>query len=341
MRRAGILNVMAHSTSRISRIAILVLVVRFASLLLAVLLAFCYALRPDEAAAVTLFPAWGWSTLGMLLVLFTRAAGGRKIVAGLLGVWVVFTLVFAEEPASLMRSGLEAISPRRPFSNLRVVSLNCGGGLPQAAAEVVAYRPDVVLLQEVPDEKSVRGIAHRLFGANAGICYGWDTAILAHGPVVPVIPPKQERFFVAARVALPTGGTAEVVSLRLNPPVVRIDLWRPGCWREHTENRRARLLEMDQLLGHLNSLPASTPLLMGGDFNSPAGDAVPRRLAPRLRDTFASGGQGWGNTALNDFPISRIDQLWATPQFQPVSIKARQTQFSDHRMVVADLLSRR
>ena len=95
---------MPHSP-RVTRLAILVGVVRLTSLLLALFLAVCYALRPDAAAAVTLFPTWGWSTLGILLVLFTRAAGGRKIVAGLLGAWVVFTLVFAEEPASLMRAG--------------------------------------------------------------------------------------------------------------------------------------------------------------------------------------------------------------------------------------------
>jgi endonuclease/exonuclease/phosphatase (EEP) superfamily protein YafD len=308
-----------------------------AAIVAAALLAFCYGLRPDRAAAVTLFPAWAWSLPVIVLAALTwRRVRGRPAAAALC-VWVAFSLAFAEEPSSLFRGVSGALIPRPSGAPLRVVSLNCGGGLPEAAAEVEAYRPDVVLLQEVPKEAAVRAVARRLFGAEAGVCYGWDTAVLARGPITPALPARQERFFVAARVRLPAGAEAEVISLRLTPPVVRFDLWQPGCWEEQLANRRARRAEMRDIMRHLETVPPGLPLIVGGDFNAPAGDAVPRMLSPRLTDTFAQGGRGWGNTVLNDLPISRIDQVWASRAFRARRVTAHQTRHSDHRLVVADL----
>ncbi len=94
---------------------------------------------------------------------------------------------------------------------------------------------------------------------------------------------------------------------------------------------------MEELAGFLNGAAPDGPLLVGGDFNAPAGDAIYRLLRPRLRDAFAVAGRGWGNTALNDIPVSRIDQVWASDAFRPTAVTARRTAYSDHRMVVADL----
>ncbi|MGD0111676.1 MAG: endonuclease/exonuclease/phosphatase family protein, partial [Armatimonadota bacterium] len=84
-------------------------------------------------------------------------------------------------------------------------------------------------------------------------------------------------------------------------------------------------------------VPAGTPIILGGDFNAPAGDAVFSLLRPRLRDAFAEAGRGWGNTWSSTLPLVRIDQVWVSKEWRAVNVVARWAGPSDHRMVVCDL----
>jgi vancomycin resistance protein VanJ len=81
-------------------------------------------------------------------------------------------------------------------------------------------------------------------------------------------------------------------------------------------------------------------VIVGGDFNAPAGDAIFRLLRPFLKDSFGEAGTGWGNTALNSIPISRPDQIWISHPGAVFGARAQQTAHSDHRMVIADLIPR-
>ena len=65
-----------------------------------------------------------------------------------------------------------------------------------------------------------------------------------------------------------------------------------------------------------------------------------RILKPHLRDAFAEGGSGWPNTIINDTPWSRIDQIWISHHFAVRSGQVLRTEYSDHRMVVIDLVLR-
>jgi hypothetical protein len=315
------------------------------SLLLGLATAICYATRSDLCAAVTVFPPWLWPVPGLLLALFAfRRRERNRAVWGVAAVWLVYVLAFAEEPASLLRrspwDGAEWHGPRDKWARLvRVVSLNCAGGSPEAAAEVVAWKPEIVLLQESPGRPDVERLARQLWGAEAGVTVGPDASILARGTLLPAVLPREERvFFVQARARLSSGVRAEVISLRLIPPLVRNDLWSPDCWREQTANRRARREQLRLVARRIASVPRDIPLLVGGDFNAPAGDAAFRLLQPRLYDTFKRAGIGWGNTIVNEFPFARIDQVWASEPIRAGAVQARRTQYSDHRMVVCDLL---
>jgi endonuclease/exonuclease/phosphatase family metal-dependent hydrolase len=50
---------------------------------------------------------------------------------------------------------------------------------------------------------------------------------------------------------------------------------------------------------------------------------------------------GWGNTFHRRFPMLRIDHIYATRHFDPVSSGVVPTKATDHRMVISDLLLRR
>ena len=295
-------------------------------------LAVCYVLQPDGCVALTIWPPWLWLLPGLLLTWTAWSRDGKRRVAAVSILWLAFLLAFAEEPRSLTRFP----AAERGGGGLRVVSLNCAGGSVEAAAEVAAVAPDLVLLQEAPTASQVRKLGAQLFGAEAGTVCGLDTAILARGTLLPSPLPRGTSHFIAAHVRLAGMGEVEVVSLRLIPPVVRFDLWSPGCWEDYAHNRQVRREQLREVAEYLATIPPSAPVLLGGDFNAPAGDAIFRLLRPRLHDTFAEGGAGWGNTALNDLPVSRIDQLWVSRQFRTLSLRARHTKNSDHRMVVGE-----
>ena len=95
---------------------------------------------------------------------------------------------------------------------------------------------------------------------------------------------------------------------------------------------------MGLLMGRLDHIEPDVPVVFGGDFNAPAGDALFSLARPRFHDTFAEGGRGWGNTVLNELPAERFDQIWSSACFRATSVIARKTVHSDHRMVVADLV---
>lgn len=279
----------------------------------------------------------------MLLVLPALGHVKRRYVAGLAAMWLICLLVFADSPQSLLRfgSGPSAHwrSARQSGRSFRVVSLNCDTGSMAAAEEVARFEPDLVLLQESPNRTQVEQLAKQLFGNDGAALCGPDASIIVRGTIWPRrIPAELNGYCVHAQVELASGIETEVISLRLVPGLVRLDLWSLECWCEQQANRRRRREQLRAVARQIQALP-DQPLIVGGDFNAPPGDAVFRQLRPRLRDAFAQGGRGWGNTMVNAFPVLRIDQVWISDHFRADAVSAQRTENSDHRMVVCDLVA--
>ncbi|MEJ5298070.1 MAG: endonuclease/exonuclease/phosphatase family protein [Armatimonadota bacterium] len=306
----------------------------YISAALLALCSFAFAWRPFGLAAITVLPVWFWWLIGLALVAIVWRLPGRAPLT-LLALWMVYLLAFAEEPRSLARSLLSATRAENP---VRVVSLNCAAANHDAAAEALLTNPDVVLYQESPGPHGLEEVSRLLFGRSIVRVGEFGNAILARGKLVDAKQPSAVKgIMTRARVRLEAGPEVELVSLRLTPAVTRLDYWNPACWLEHSRNRRARDAEMAAVAAYLNTVPPDVPVILGGDFNVPQGDGIFRRLRPRLRDAFREGGRGWGNTFLNSFPVLRIDQVWISPQFRAISVRAKKTGHSDHRMVICEL----
>lgn len=312
------------------------------SFLLCLAVGACYLIRPDSFAAVTIFPVWAWLGPGLFLAALGWGYRTRRAAVVVALIWLGYLGVFAEEPRSLLRFGQwptrEWEAAREQGRGLRVVSLNSRVA-EQAAAEVAQYHPDIVLLQESPPQKQVKRVAAKLFGDQGEFLWSSDVSIIVRGSLAlnPVPTPKH---LVLARVRLKSGIEANVISTRLHSPVFGAELWSLNCWQEQAENRRKHRAEMERTKALLAALPESVPIIIGGDFNSPAGDAIYRLLKPRLHDTFAEAGRGWGNTAFNHLPVLRVDEVWTSDHFRALAVVARETINSDHRLVVCDLMVR-
>ncbi len=314
------------------------------SALLCIFVSVCYWFRPDAFAAVTVFPVWMWLGFGLPLTGLGYSRATKRPFAVVAVLWLMFLITFAEEPKSLLRFRRIPTHQwqlaRAQGKAVRVVSLNCRGS-EEAVAETAQFQPDIVLIQEGLGKAETQKVARFLLGEEAGILWNGDTSILVQGTIKPVHHPRALGEACAhGRFRLVSGIETDVVSLHLMPNIVRMDLWSPDCWRSHKANRQARREQLRIIVQHLKTLPADRPLIVGGDFNAPAGDGVFRLLPPPLHDAFREGGIGWGNTFHNDFPILRIDQIWASRHFQTVAVFAQRTFHSDHRMVVCDLAVR-
>lgn len=314
-----------------------------ASAVCCVAVSVCYWLQPDWLAAVTLVPAWCWLLPGIVLAGFGMSRRHKSWCLCVLVLWATYTALFVEEARSLIRTANRPPAGRKPAGEprrvIRVVCLNCYVANSKSAAEVVKYNPDIVLLQESPNRDHLRRLSRELFGRDGTYLWGGDTSILARGDLRPRTIDTHSHF-VHATVELPTGFTTDIISLRLNPPVFRLDCWSPGFWIDHRNNRkkhRRQVLDVMQVIGRL---PRSANLIVGGDFNAPPGDGALEPLRQRLFDTFAQAGRGWGNTGTNDYPLFRVDQIWASRGFSAESVVARKTIHSDHRMVICDLVLR-
>jgi vancomycin resistance protein VanJ len=119
------------------------------------------------------------------------------------------------------------------------------------------------------------------------------------------------------------------VSVRLSPSVLQLDA---------KAQTQSRLLRRAELNAALVAVAPTGGVVFGGDLNVPAGDGALTPLANLgFSDAWPKAGLGWGNTIANDFPIHRIDQLWLRG-LTPRALIAVPTQYSDHRMVVCDLV---
>ena len=294
-----------------------------------------YRAQQDALAAVTVIPAWCWllPALGVLLV--TRSRCRSLLWIGLCLTLVVYTGLCVEQSRSLFRGPLSLARPDSPQRSWRIISLNCHVGTPGVAEELATLSPDVVLLQESPPDWVLEEMARMLFGSEGTSVSMGDCSIVARGELSAVQTPRDARFVQAVWTPV-TGTDVTVCSLRLTPPSTRLDWWRPSCWETHRRRRESQRAQIEELAAELAMVPPGSPLIVGGDFNSPAGDAAQDPLRACVKDSFNQAGRGWGCTFSRGFPFHRIDQVWLSDAFKPLQTGALPVEHSDHRAVVCD-----
>ena len=200
------------------------------SVVICVAISLCLLVQPDWLAPVVLIPTWCWLIPGFALAMSADWWNHKLRFIAVLALWGVFIVLFVEEARSLIRfkswPTVERQASREGSRTIRVVSLNCNVAQLRSAEEVVAWNPDVVLLQESPGSVSLGRLSQKLFGADGAFLYGGDVSILTNGQIQPKFSNRASHF-VHAEVELPSGFRTDVISLRLAPPVFRLDFWMP------------------------------------------------------------------------------------------------------------------
>lgn len=305
--------------------------------LLALVIEAAYLIRPDCLAAFTVFPIWFWTTGPALISLILANHLDRRYLLGcclMLGVM----LHFEESPWTYLRSvsqGSFTEIDRKEEQSLRVITINCHKKF-KSLIDLAQYEPDVVFIQETIPPKQLELIKTALFGSQGFLVTDFDTSILSRYPLRQLPLEGQLRWFSAAAYAEIEGQQVLLTSIHLCSPPLRLDLWNINCWQSYQLNRERQRLQLQALLQTLPEMNESTPVILGGDFNAPANDAIYREFSHSLQDSFAQAGVGWAGTFSAEMPVLRIDQLWTTPVVIPRSAQSLPSSDSDHRLVMID-----
>jgi vancomycin resistance protein VanJ len=311
------------------------------SLLLCVGMGAIYVARPVSLSALTLYPVWSWAGVGLFLAVFGASRRKRWRSVVVFAAWALYLGFLAEEPRGLITMfrhwpTAEWQQAETEGRGIRVVSMNCGANAETGLAEAMEYEPDVVLMQEAPLPPDFPSVLAR-YSDYTGVRHG-GLAIVARGEVTDR--EAQVGSPVKAMSVHIDLGERELVAVcaHLSIPYRGMDFWRRAAREEAAERHRQRSGDMELVAACVGEVDASIPLIVGGDFNTPAGDPVYRILPDRLHDAFREGGIGFCKTKSNNKPVFRIDQIWVDSRFRASGVVSRKTEASDHRMVIADLL---
>jgi len=311
-----------------------------ASVVLAVALSLAHALGPNRLAAMTVLPVWTWVAPGIALCLLSHGRGRGKRTAVLLAIWTVATVCIAEEPRQLLTLGRpwptrEWTDARGRGTALRVVTLNCCGSA-RAINDALSHRPDILLVAESPTHDLWLQVRKAYPGYS--VLEGFDASIVARGRLRKVQQDAYDPQHMMMARATIDGRVLNVIALRLPRPYFAFDLWEVKQWKRAAASQRHRLKQLASALRCVRQTEPDVPLILGGDFNTPAGDRLLSLVPRTLTDVFTARGIGLGNTYHTRWPLTRIDHVYVNHHLLPEAAVTRRARGTDHRMVIADVL---
>jgi endonuclease/exonuclease/phosphatase family metal-dependent hydrolase len=150
-------------------------------------------------------------------------------------------------------------------------------------------------------------------------------------------------FYLSSEVER-NGRTLNVLAVHLYPYTVSRYAGRSGrsifdLGRDSVDVVRAQGAQSAALLERVSRF--NDPTILAGDFNSTRDFAMHSALRGHLTDTFEQGGFGFGGTVdLFDWLPLRVDFIYASDELGTVESKVINSNCSDHRPVVTELVLR-
>lgn len=231
-------------------------------------------------------------------------------------------------PAQICATG----TIQTPFT---VVSFNIHSGIRKNGGlemgrligEIKAWKPDVVLMQEVDNNRGRSGNVVQAQQIGEALGMSWVAGSGQTGnAVLSRFPLKSQRIIGLPRA----GGRFDRHAVHA---VLDVDGTEVSVYSTHFEHTSsgAREAQAGALAAELAS--DARPKIVGGDLNSRSGSAPVERLrAAGLGDAWAAG-EGTGNTAPAGSPRVRIDFVLHDAFFTPVQAAVLASAVSDHRAV--------
>lgn len=258
-------------------------------------------------------------------------------------------------PLCLLLAACAGAGARGQTEAVRILTFNIHAGkdatqqpnLERVAAVIDSTDADIVMLQEV-DRRTQRagGADHlaeleKLTGMFAAFAKSLDyqggdygIALLSRWPIDSAatvrleVEPPQERSGVSHEPRVALHAVVRTPSGPLHVLNTHIDAGGPATYRRQ------------EVIGFLarirNHVPASEPVILGGDLNARPTTAEIAAVSLSLSDAFATCGTGAGETFPASGPDRRIDYVFYR-QARCVNARVHPTQASDHRPLLVTL----
>ncbi len=299
----------------------------------------CLLNRWDSMVAITLIPIWTWAGFGMLTALISWLLFRGTLNIAVLCLWLISAILISEEPRSFVRElalSFKGDAPSENQSTIRIVNINANES-EALLRRVIELKPDIVVIQKAPREKSLEAIAEDLYGLDKLLVINQSNAIIARGELINTLS-ETEDSTLHLRLKSPEGHVFDITNVDLDPYLPSPKLWRKKVWKRLTITRIKNRRLLRRYLGENQMTEGSISRIISGGFGTPPGDDVYRPLeTAQLSDAFARAGTGWGNTYPGRYPLVRLDQVWVSPDITPLRVTSQPNPGSTHRIVIADL----
>jgi vancomycin resistance protein VanJ len=284
-------------------------------------------------------PRWLWAVPLPLLV--GAAVAVRKLADWRITTPLVLAVLLVAGPVTGLCLPLFAASSGSQPQHLRIRVLSCntgGGGLNPGALErlIVETWPDVVALQEwtPPKETSLFSHADWRVHSGAGRCVA--SRFPMEG-IKAIRDPEGWHDLVVCCNLLTPQGRVRFCNVHLPTPRPGLELLLEGRWNGMDEldavnaHRWRASAVAREFIAH-----SPAPLLVAGDFNTPADSPLYRTNWSDLSNAYTSAGFGWGATKHTRWVGVRIDHVLAGPGWGWERCWVGPDVGSDHRPVIAD-----
>jgi endonuclease/exonuclease/phosphatase family metal-dependent hydrolase len=235
--------------------------------------------------------------------------------------------------------GIEAIACRKlqQSVDIRVLDFNTHrsyGGIGTLAAEIRAVDPDIVLLQEIDQNKGGTGHIDQAayFGEALGMEHAFAPNVVSGGGAYGVAILSRFKILDSEHYLLPNGPGGEQrgllgVGVEIGGQEVRI-------YSTHLQNKLPGLREAQAR--HVAGILANEthPIILGGDMNATISTPTLSPLTSLLVDAW-SAGSGPEGTGPNG---SRIDFLLTSPSIVAQRAQVLGSAISDHSRLYADFV---
>lgn len=301
----------------------------------------CMLNRWDAMVPITLIPIWAWAGFAMIVSLLCWIVCRNVYSIVVMCIWLAVGVVFSEETHGITRELGHAIFTGPPTKDeqaitLCVVNVNCNGQK-SSLDRIKDLSPDVVIIQQAPEQEALEAFADELWGAERDLLTHRTNAILGHGKFLNTLA-EEESSTIHVRLRHPKGATIDVTDIELSYCAPRIDMWKPEVWNDLIDARITNRKLVRAFLGENEMTTPRIGRIVSGGFGTPPADDVYRPLiTAKLVDSYAESGVSWGNTYPGKYPLLRLDQIWVSKNLKPRKTFAVHNPDSDHRTVVTYL----
>jgi hypothetical protein len=218
---------------------------------------------------------------------------------------------------------------------LRIVNVNAVNK--EDNLRIISHlEPDIVIIQQAPERTILEEFATDLLGDERMVITNRTNALLARGEMVNTLG-ESDSATLHVRMLTPKGFLVDITNLDLEPYLPSPKLWQRDVWRRLTQTRIQNRRLLRHYLGENQLTRGTIGRIVSGGFGTPPGDDVFRPLeSAQLVDSFGKSGVGWGNTYPADYPLVRLDQIWASGNLEPIRSFTVVNPGSTHRIVISD-----